>query len=278
MARVRTPNRSKSVEFWTWSMSFVTAKILIGLVVGTLVGMTGVGGGILLLPILIFGLGVPPIVAVGSDAVSNCITKIGASYLHWRQRTVNWQVVVALARGSVPGVLAGLIVLAHIRSTYGNAVNDFERIAIGLLLLIVPILLALKNQLSSGANPENIQSSRPSSLFGISVIGFLAGATVGITSIGSGSLILVLLLLFYGYSPAVLVGTDIVHALLLTAIASLFHAKLGTVSVPLVLYLSIGSVPGALLGTYLSTRLPIYWLRRVLCLLLFISGARMLWV
>jgi uncharacterized protein len=259
-------------------MPFITARILIGLLVGTLVGMTGVGGGIVLLPILISLLGVPPIIAVGSDAVVNFISKSGATYLHWRQGTFNWKVVLALARGSVPGTLAGLIVLAHIRNTYGAAVNDFERIAIGLLLIIVPLLLALKNQLSEGAHFADPHAWPLGSDLGISAIGLFAGFTVGITSIGSGSIILVLLLFFYRYSPPTMVGTDIVHALLLTTITGMFHFGLGTVDLPLIVYLSIGSLPGALLGTYLSKRMPTYWLKRVLCMLLFVSGARMLWI
>ena len=99
-----------------------------GLVVGILVGLTGLGGGMVLLPLLISVLGVPPILAVGSDAVINCITKIGAGGLHWRQGNVNWRLVLGLAYGSIPGAILGVLILARVRVAYGNGVNDFLRL------------------------------------------------------------------------------------------------------------------------------------------------------
>src|SRR5215471_19020400 len=97
-------------------MELLTAKILVGFIVGVLIGLTGVGGGVLLLPVLIFGLRVPAIIAVGSDALFNFFTKIPASLLHLKKGTVRRKVVVALAIGSVPGSIAGVALLAHIRS------------------------------------------------------------------------------------------------------------------------------------------------------------------
>src|ERR1700684_2558983 len=105
-------------------------KSLIGFGVGTLIGMTGVGGGVLLLPILIFGLGVPPIRAVGSDALFHFLTKIGARTVHLRQRTVRGKVWRALAVGSAPGSYLGLSFLVHLRNVYGNGVNRFITIAV----------------------------------------------------------------------------------------------------------------------------------------------------
>jgi len=103
----------------------IAAKIVIGLVVGTLIGMTGLGGGVLLLPLLIFGLKVPPILAVGSDAVFNFVTKIGSGWMHLRKGTVRRRVVVALAVGSIPGSILGVTFLAHLRDVYGSGVNSF---------------------------------------------------------------------------------------------------------------------------------------------------------
>ena len=114
-------------------------KIWIGLLVGTLIGLTGLGGGVLLLPALIFGLDVPAIIAVGSDAAFNALTKIGAGFLHWRHGNVNWRLVSALALGSIPGAFGGLLLLAHLRSVYGSEVNDILRSFIGVLLVCVPI-------------------------------------------------------------------------------------------------------------------------------------------
>src|SRR5256886_16517515 len=98
----------------------ITIKILIGFVVGTLIGMSGLGGGVLLLPVLIFGLKVPAIIAVGSDALFNFVTKIGSSCVHLRKGTVRRRVVLALAVGSIPGSIFGVLFLAHLRNIYGN--------------------------------------------------------------------------------------------------------------------------------------------------------------
>lgn len=252
----------------------IALKILIGLVVGTLIGLTGLGGGVLLLPLLIFGLRVPAIVAVGSDAVFNFVTKIGSSWVHLRRGTVRRRVVVALAAGSVPGSILGVTMLTHLRNLYGAGVNDFIKSAVGLLLIFIPTLLLFQQRI------EDRVASRPptaKSFAGMAVIGLLAGFLVGMTSVGSGSIVMMLLLLFYSYAPKIMVGTDIVHAVILTGITSLLHLRLGNVDPPLVGCLLIGSIPGGLLGSHLSTRVPVPWLRRILCAILLATGARMLW-
>src|SRR5215469_10881528 len=127
-------------------MELVSLKILIGFIVGTLIGMTGLGGGVLLLPILIFGLHTPAIVAVGSDAAFNFITKIGSSWVHLRKGTVRRRIVVALAAGSAPGSIAGVTFLAHFRQVYGSGVNDFIKSAVGLLLIFIPVLLLMQRR------------------------------------------------------------------------------------------------------------------------------------
>jgi uncharacterized membrane protein YfcA len=255
-------------------MEAIALKIVVGLIVGTLIGMTGLGGGVLLLPILIFGLQVPAIVAVGSDAVFNFITKIGSGWLHLRKGTVRRRVVVALAFGSVPGSILGVSFLQHLRHVYGNGVNDFIKFAIGLLLILIPVLLLFQRRIE-----ERVASRPPTakSFAGMTVIGLLAGFLVGMTSVGSGSIVMMLLLLFYSYSPRVMVGTDIVHAIFLTGVTSAMHSHLGNVDFGLVGCLLIGSIPGGLIGAQLSTRVPIPWLRRILCAVLLVTGARMLW-
>jgi uncharacterized membrane protein YfcA len=249
------------------------AKILVGFVVGVLIGLTGVGGGVLLLPVLIFGLGVPAIVAVGSDAVFNFFTKIPASILHLKKGTVRRKVVLALAVGSVPGSYAGVQLLVHIRHLYGDGVNSFIKTAVGILLIIIPVLLLMQKRI------EDRVANRPPSMkgfAGMAVIGLVAGFLVGMTSVGSGSIIMMLLLLFYSFPPKVNVGTDIVHAVLLTGMTGLLHFRLGNVDPGLVVSLLIGSIPGGLLGSHLATRVPMLWLRRILCTLLLLTGARML--
>jgi uncharacterized protein len=252
----------------------IALKILIGFVVGTLIGMTGLGGGVLLLPLLIFVLKVPPILAVGSDAVFNFFTKIGSSWVHLRKGTVRRKVVLALAVGSVPGSIAGVSLLGHLRQVYGTGVNALITSAIGLLLVCIPTLLLFQTRIE-----EHVASRPPTmkSFVGMSVIGLLAGFLVGMTSVGSGSIIMMLLLLFYSYAPKVMVGTDIVHAVVLTGVTSVMHWRIGNVDPRLVASLLIGSIPGGLLGSHLSTRVPVLWLRRILCAVLLATGARMLW-
>ncbi|HVO79166.1 MAG TPA: sulfite exporter TauE/SafE family protein [Terriglobales bacterium] len=252
----------------------IALKISIGFVVGTLIGMTGLGGGVLLLPLLIFGLRVPPIIAVGSDAVFNFVTKIGSSAVHLHKGTVRRRVVVALAAGSIPGSILGVSFLAYLRTVYGDGVNTFITSAIGLLLVCIPTLLLFQSEIE-----ERVTNRPPTmkSFLGISVIGLAAGVLVGMTSVGSGSIIMMLLLLLYSYPPKVMVGTDIVHAVALTGVASLLHWRLGNVDPTLVASLLIGSIPGGLLGSHLSTRVPVPWLRRILCAVLLMTGARMLW-
>jgi uncharacterized membrane protein YfcA len=249
-------------------------KIWIGLLVGASVGLTGLGGGVMLLPILIFGLDVPPIVAVGSDAAFNVLTKIGAGFLHWRHGNVNWRLVLALTLGSAPGAFVGVLLLARMRSAYGNGVNDFLRIFIGVLLVFVPILLLAEEPLQKYIFRWK-QSGRTSYL-GVSVIGLFSGFLVGMTSVGSGSVILMSLLLFTVFPPTMLVGTDIVHAIVLTGLTSFLHLRLGTVDPRLVFPLLIGSVPGSLIGVRLCALIPNLWLRRTLCFILLATGARML--
>src|SRR5215467_15712498 len=115
----------------------IAIKILIGFGVGTLIGLTGLGGGVLLLPLLIFVLRVPAIIAVGSDALFNFITKIPSSTVHLSKGTVRRKVVLALAAGSVPGSILGIRLLVHLRVLYGAGVNDFIKSAVGILLVVV---------------------------------------------------------------------------------------------------------------------------------------------
>lgn len=255
-------------------MELIALKVVIGGFVGVLIGMTGLGGGVLLLPLLIFGLKVPAIVAVGSDAAFNFVTKIPSSSVHLLRGTVRRKVVMALAVGSVPGSILGVKLLQHLRVLYGAGVNDFIKTAVGVLLVLVSSLLLLQRKIEAQV------ANRPptaKSFAGMAVIGVVAGFLVGMTSVGSGSIIMMLLLLFYSYPPKVMVGTDIVHAVVLTGVTSLMHFRLGNVDLSLVGYLLIGSIPGGLLGSYLSTRVPVLWLRRILCAILLTTGARMLW-
>lgn len=257
-------------------MHVLLLKVLIGTVVGALVGLTGLGSGVLLLPILIFGLGVPPIVAVGSDAAFSAFTKLGAGFLHWRQRTVDWRLVGCLVVGSLPGAFGGVLLLARLRTVYADGVNNILRSIVGALLVLIPLLLLIQGMVANVALTSNRQKAR--SRVGVVLIGLFAGFLVGLSSVGSGTVVLVLLVLLTQCSPAILVGTDIVHALILTGFTTLLYLRMGTVDFSLVTTLMVGSIPGALVGVRLSSHLPSLWLKRVLCLTLLATGVRMLLV
>jgi hypothetical protein len=184
-------------------------KSLVGFCVGTLIGMTGVGGGVLLLPILIFGLGVPPMSAVGSDALFNFLTKIGASAVHLRKGTVRGKIVLALASGSAPGSYLGVSFLVHLRNVYGNGVNHFITVAVGVLLVCIPTFLFFQKKIEDHAATH---TPTIKSFAWMWLMGIVAGFLVGITSVGSGSIVMMMLLLFYSFQPKEMVGTDIVHA------------------------------------------------------------------
>ncbi len=239
-------------------------------------GLTGVGGGILLLPILTSVLGVAPIVAVGSDAVVNCVTKIGAGFVHWRRGNINWRLIVSLLSGSVPGAILGVFFLTVLHARHGESVNHFLKIVIAILLIVIPVIsLFVRGSSTSSPMPAHGRSAEND--YGIALIGFVVGLLVGITSIGSGTVTLMLLLVFYGYAPAVLVGTDVVHALLLTGVTALLQMKLGNVDYPLVGYVLIGSIPGGVIGAYIANRIPSKRLKQILFVALITFGTRMFW-
>src|ERR1700680_4949928 len=133
-----------------WLFSF---KILVGASVGFFVALTGLGGGLLLVPILIFGLGVPPIIAIGSDSVFNSLTKIAAGYLYWKRGTVNWWMISNLSTGSIPGVLVGVFLVIHLQNAYGSSVNYVLRIVVGLLLVLIPPFLLLQSSHQRSGTP-----------------------------------------------------------------------------------------------------------------------------
>jgi uncharacterized membrane protein YfcA len=251
---------------------------LIGLLVGVLVGLTGLGGGVVLLPLLILVLKVPSLVAVGSGAVFSALTKIGGASLHWRRGNVDLGLALPMAAGSVPGALLGVWGLAILDSRYGDGLNDALTHFIGLLLIIVPVLLLTQNLVMeyregpfSDYVPGWIQPWH-----GAVFTGLVGGVLVGMTSVGSGSVIMILLILFYRRKPKVLVGTDIFHAVILTGVAGLGHMKLGTVNYSLVGWLLVGSIPGVLLGSRLTGVVAPARLRQVLLAVLIITGIVML--
>jgi hypothetical protein len=258
----------------------VIVTVLIGLIVGALVGMSGIGGAILLLPVMIIALKVPPLVAIGSDAVFAAITKIGAATVHWRQKTVDFRLVALLGAGSIPGALLGFSILARLQTTFSNDIGIILERMIGVLLLIVPFVMVGQTYLvrrRAARDRTGGQVRREPTAARTVLIGLTGGLLVGMTAVGSGSIILVLLLLSFRRSPTVLVGTDLVHAVALTGLTGAMHViALHSVDFELVELLLIGSLPGAFVGARLSRRISPLKLRSALLVLLVCAGVLLL--
>ncbi|HKV26638.1 MAG TPA: sulfite exporter TauE/SafE family protein [Candidatus Acidoferrales bacterium] len=250
----------------------------VGLLVGIMVGLTGVGGGALLVPILVLAMRVPPMIAVGTGALFIAATKVGAAWSYHRQGHVEMRLVGRMALGSVPGAVLGVIALALLRAHLGSGVNGVLKIMIGVLLVATPGIALLKNYLERKGK-KSLRDRLPSYITATSgavMVGFVGGCLVGMTSMGSGSIIMTLLLLFYARPVATLVGTDIAHAAILAAVAGAGHLVLGTVDFRLLAALLLGSIPGAWVAAHLATSVHTAWLRRVLFSVLVVAGLSML--
>jgi uncharacterized membrane protein YfcA len=249
----------------------------IGLAVGLLVGLTGVGGGALLVPIIVVSMHVSPIVAVGTGTFFIAVTKIGAAWQYHRRGLVEMRLVTRLAIGSIPGALLGVAILALLRADLGDHVNALLKIMIGALLVAMPTIAVLKDYLEKKGK-KSLRNRLPSYITaqnGAIMVGFIGGCLVGMTSMGSGSVIMTLLLLFYSRSTATLVGTDITHSVILGTVAGAGHLALGTVDFRLLAALLLGSIPGAWLAAKLAPSINTVWLRRVLFSALVVAGISM---
>lgn len=249
--------------------------ILMGVLVGFLVGMTGVGGASLLTPILVL-IGIHPSIAVGTDLVYNSITKLFGTVQHWRQRTIDFKLARYLAAGSIPGVIVAVSMLKLFDRFYHNQ-EVFIKHALGYVLILVAIATLVKVFYGHKMKENRWQQKPLEQKRGLTIsIGFVLGFIVGLTSIGSGSLFAVALMYFFTLIPSRLVGTDIAHAFLLASVAGLLHAGLGHVNWSLVLNLVVGSIPGVLVGSVLATKAPTNILRTLIASLVLLSGLKLI--
>jgi uncharacterized membrane protein YfcA len=251
------------------------AITLAGFGVGTVVGLTGMGGGALMTPVLVLFFGVPPLAAVSSDLAASAVMKPFGGLVHAQRGTVRWRIVGWLCVGSVPGAFSGVLLLRTLGRA--DAVQQVVQRALGVALLLAVAGLLTKAYLAAtrrdrpGGGPVRVRPL-PTAL-----LGALGGLVVGMTSVGSGSMIIVTLLLVY---PALrtndVVGTDLVQAIPLVGAAALGHALFGDLRLDLTAALLAGSIPGVLLGALVSARAPTGLVRSALAVVLLASSLKLL--
>ncbi|HXG24973.1 MAG TPA: sulfite exporter TauE/SafE family protein [Chthonomonadales bacterium] len=249
---------------------------LTGLLVGLLIGVTGVGGGSLMTPILILLVGIKPTVAVGSDLAYAAITKIVGGIQHRRQGMVDHRIVWQLAVGSVPGALLGVWFVHHMQHRLGDQVQHIVLRLLGIMLIVVALALFLRSTPLVGVLKKRLHAVRNTHPLLLAIVSGLLGFLFGVTSIGSGSLFGVILIVVYGLSSHKMVGTDVYHAAIITVCAAGAHVWAGNVDYALVGNLLIGSIPGVLIGSKLSSKLPDKVLRPLLASVLLASGIKMI--
>ena len=261
-----------------------------GLAVGFIVGLTGMGGGALMTPMLVFFFGVSPLAAVSSDLVTSAIMKPFGGAVHIHRGTVNRVLVGWLALGSVPSAFVGVLVLRGLGES--AAIEDVVTTALGVTLVVAAFALIAKAYVSmsrwvraraEGAGEPAVGMQDPLHVvvrpLPTVLTGVLGGLVVGMTSVGSGSLMIIALMLLYPRLQASqLVGTDLVQAVPLVAAAALGHLLFGDFRLGVTVALLVGSIPGVILGALASSRAPGGLIRRALALVLLASGLKLLGV
>ncbi|MBA3317285.1 MAG: sulfite exporter TauE/SafE family protein [Gemmatimonadales bacterium] len=255
--------------------------------IGIVVGLTGMGGGALMTPVLVLFFQVPPLAAVSSDLVASAIMKPVGSVVHLRRGTVHLGLVKWLCVGSIPGAFGGVLIARALGR--GQEVQDVIRMALGVALLLAALGLTVRAYLRlleharrrDGRAPP-LPQGRPSLKLRVLptvVLGLVGGIVVGLTSVGSGSLIIIALMALYpSLKASELVGTDLVQAVPLVASAAVGHLLFGDFQLDLTTSLLLGCVPGVWVGAHLSARAPGGLVRRALAFVLLASALKLLHV
>jgi uncharacterized protein len=253
------------------------ALILFGLGVGVLVGMTGIGGGSLMTPMLILVFGVTPVTAIGTDLAYAAVTKTVGGFKHWRQRTVDMRLSMWMALGSVPAAVGGVYVLTLLEDWAGRDFDDLLLTILAVALLVTGVATLVRAFLKRMHERERatVELERRHKVAAV-VLGVCVGFVLGVTSAGSGALIAVGLILLFRLVPTRVVGTDVFHAAILLWAAGLAHIVAGNVDFALVGTILLGSVPGVWLGSHWSVRVQPAVLRTTLAVVLIGAGLALL--
>jgi uncharacterized protein len=245
--------------------------IAFGLGVGILVGLTGIGGGSLMTPLLVIFIGTNPIVAVGTDIAYGAVTKTLGGWRHLRSGTVDLGISKWLAFGSVPGSVAGVLLITHLHHTHGDSFNDTLLWVVAAVLAVTALItlaraLFMPALVARERHEVALHSNAKLAAVGL---GALLGFTLGVTSVGSGALVGLALILVFRLTPHRVVGTDVFHAAILLWAAGLTQLAVGNIDFGLMGTILIGSLPGVLIGERLSRRIPAAALRPALgCVML----------
>jgi uncharacterized membrane protein YfcA len=247
---------------------------LSGFVVGLLVGMTGVGGGSLMTPLLILLFGVHPAAAVGTDLLYAAATKTGGSLVHGFARSIDWRVVRRLACGSIPATLLTLAALSFLNLN-GDAARGLITLVLSFALFLTAAVLVFGKSIIDAYRARVIAVEPERTLVSTVMVGALLGILVSISSVGAGAIGVVALVMLYPQLPmAKIVGSDIAHAVPLTLVAGLGHWTMGSVDWHIIISLLVGSLPGIFVGSYFAVRIPERALRLVLACTLFVVASR----
>ncbi len=249
---------------------------LSGLAVGILVGLTGVGGGSLMTPILVLVFGMHASTAVGTDLIYAAGTKVVGTATHGWRGSVDWKIVGRLAAGSLPAAVATLFLVAHLGARL-DVRHGLTTIVLGVALLLTAISIIFR-RLILGALAERMARLSPTMVTALTVLlGAIIGVLVTISSVGAGAIGMTVLILLYPKTPvSTLVGSDIAYAVPLTLLAGLGHGLIGQVNLGLLISLLLGSIPGVIIGSLLATRTPDGVLRPILASTLALVGAKLL--
>jgi uncharacterized protein len=257
------------------------AFVFAGFAVGLVVGLTGVGGGSLMTPLLIFFFGVKPHLAIGTDLLFAAFTKMGGTVSLARARIIDWKIVGQTAAGSIPASLATLYAL-QLLGPASPAAHAVMTTTLGVALLLTATATLYKAVYGKAA-PRHIEASALGAAtqarhWALPVLfGAVIGALVTITSVGAGAIGVIVLMLLYPALPLPrIVAADIAHAVPLTLVAGLGHASIGSVDWVLLAKLLAGSLPGIWLGSRLVTRTPDRWIRSLLSVLLAYAGVKLI--
>src|SRR3954449_8762736 len=246
-----------------------------GLIVGVVVGLTGMGGGALMTPVLVLFFNTPPSAAVSSDLVTSLFMKPVGGAVHWRRATVHKGVVKWLLVGAVPSAFAGVFILNSLGT--GDTLQDRIKLGLGAALLLAFLAMVLRLVMAPAQGAGNDGLDTPVRVLPTLIIGLLGGLVVGMTSVGSGSMIIVALMWVYPrLSNRSLVGTDLVQAVPLVGAAALGHILYGDVQLGVTASLLVGALPGVFIGAQISSRTTAPWLRPVLAAVLLASAMKLL--